>query len=243
MKKYCVDCKKEIYYKSTRCKSCAKKGNQIARIDGRSTIKHYCIDCGKEIWYTSTRCKKCAKQGKLHSQFGMKRPDVSERMKGNNNINFIDGRTMLKYHCSECGKEITYNINSKRKCQQCYDRVGDKNPNWIDGRTNFPYPKEFIKLRNTIRKRDDYKCKNCGMTEEEHLIVIGTNLHVHHIDYNKENLKEDNLITLCGACNIRANYNREYWKDFYINLMNKILSKIIIKRKIYNGNKKSTYSR
>lgn len=236
MKKYCLDCKKEIYYKSTRCKSCAKKGNQIALIDGRSKTKHYCLDCGKEIWYTSTRCKKCAKQGELHSQFGMKRPDISERMKGSNNINFIDGRTILKYYCSECGKEITYNADSKGKCQRCYDRVGDKNPNWIDGRTDFPYPQEFNdSLKEQIRKRDNYICQNCGMIEEEHLIVIGTNLHVHHIDYNKNNLNETNLITLCGSCNARANFNRDYWETFYKNLINKILS-IIIKRKSYNGN-------
>jgi len=53
------------------------------------------------------------------------------------------------------------------------------------------------------------------MTEEEHLIVFGKVLTIHHIDYNKQNCKENNLITLCGSCNTRANFNRSYWVDFY----------------------------
>jgi 5-methylcytosine-specific restriction endonuclease McrA len=53
------------------------------------------------------------------------------------------------------------------------------------------------------------------MTEEEHLIVFGSSLEVHHIDYDKYNNKEYNLITLCKQCNVRANYNRNYWKEIY----------------------------
>ena len=53
------------------------------------------------------------------------------------------------------------------------------------------------------------------MTEEEHLIVYGRVLDVHHIDYNKLNCKKSNLITLCKQCNNRANYNRECWKKIY----------------------------
>jgi len=53
------------------------------------------------------------------------------------------------------------------------------------------------------------------MTEEEHWAVVGQNLHVHHIDYDKKNCKDTNLITTCLYCNNRANYNREYWKKEY----------------------------
>ena len=55
------------------------------------------------------------------------------------------------------------------------------------------------------------------MTEEEHLVVFGTNLHIHHIDYIKEHCNEDNLITLCNGCNSRANYNRSYLQSFFNN--------------------------
>ena len=40
---------------------------------------------------------------------------------------------------------------------------------------------------------------------------------VHHIDYNKQNCKENNLITLCLQCNNRVNSNRNYWKEYFQN--------------------------
>jgi len=95
---------------------------------------------------------------------------------------------------------------------------GPKNPNWKGGLSFLPYPAEFNQdLKYRIRKRDDYTCQNCNIVEEEYLIVYGRNLDVHHIDYNKENCRKDNLITLCTSCNVRANYNRSYWKDFFKN--------------------------
>lgn len=61
------------------------------------------------------------------------------------------------------------------------------------------------------------------MTEEEHLIVTGRVLSIHHIDYNKENCSESNLITLCNQCHARTNYNRDYWQKHYDNSINKII--------------------
>jgi transposase len=101
---------------------------------------------------------------------------------------------------------------------------GKNNPSYIDGRSFLPYTIEFNQdLKDKIRQRDNYTCQNCLMTEEEHLVVFGTNLHTHHIDYCKENCKETNLIALCNGCNTRANFNRSYWQEFF---QNKIGSKI-----------------
>ena len=58
------------------------------------------------------------------------------------------------------------------------------------------------------------------MTEEEHIITYGKVLDVHHIDYNKENCKENNLITLCKQCNLRANKNRDYWYGYFMYITN-----------------------
>jgi hypothetical protein len=98
------------------------------------------------------------------------------------------------------------------------DYKGNNNPAWIDGSSYENYPQEWTEsLRESIRKRDNYECQNCNMTEEEHIIVYGQVLHVHHIDYNKKNCSKNNLITLCHQCNLRANRNRNYWKEFYQN--------------------------
>ena len=53
------------------------------------------------------------------------------------------------------------------------------------------------------------------MTEEEHLMIIGQVLNVHHIDYNKQNCKEENLTSLCRQCNLRVNCNRDYWEKYF----------------------------
>ncbi len=90
---------------------------------------------------------------------------------------------------------------------------------------NSRYSQEFnYTLRETIRKRDNYICQNkdCNMTEEEHLIVYGKNLELHHIDYNGKNSINTNLITLCKQCNVRAGYNKSYWKRYYKEMINSI---------------------
>ena len=96
------------------------------------------------------------------------------------------------------------------------NRIRENNFNWKNGISKLPYSFEFDKeLKERIRKRDNYICQKCLITEEEHLIVYGKLLSIHHIDYNKDNCKEDNLITLCRECNSRVNANRTYWQGYF----------------------------
>jgi hypothetical protein len=84
---------------------------------------------------------------------------------------------------------------------------GEKNYNWKGGISDTPYGKDFTnKLKRAIKKRDNYKCKICGNPNS---------LHVHHIDYNKQNNKQINLITLCKSCHMKTNGNRGYWKNYF----------------------------
>jgi len=90
--------------------------------------------------------------------------------------------------------------------------------NWQGGISFEPYsPLWTEELKIKIRQRDNCECQNCNMTQEEHFIVAGCDLNVHHIDYDKKNCNEENLITTCLWCNCRANSNRNYWQDFYNN--------------------------
>jgi hypothetical protein len=186
-----------------------------------------CIDCKKEISNRSTRCKSC--ENLRRYQTGIM--DAKRK----NNSNYIDGRTDKKYYCISCGKEISRHsgLNGGGKCQHCEmtqrpKLLGENHPGWNNGSSFEPYTKDFTEqLKESIRDRDNHECQNCGMTEEEHLIVYGRILYVHHIDYNKKNCKEDNLITTCFGCNNRANFNRDYWQKIYQN-------KIIILKKEVN---------
>ena len=101
-----------------------------------------------------------------------------------------------------------------------YDHHGKNNPNYKHGLGHLPYSKKYTKeLRRAIRKRDNYKCQYCGMTQEEHLQIWGRKIEIHHINYNKQNCKENNLITLCKLCNMKANSNRDYWFAYYTYIM------------------------
>lgn len=82
-----------------------------------------------------------------------------------------------------------------------------------DGYVSFePYGEEFNdSLREKIRKRDNYTCQECGKTQEK----LGRKLAVHHIDYDKTNNDEDNLISLCHSCHSKTNFNRDDWTIHY----------------------------
>jgi len=89
---------------------------------------------------------------------------------------------------------------------------GEKNPSWQDGASFKPYTLDFNEqLKEKIRKRDNNTCQECDYTKEQ----LGYSPCVHHIDYNKENCNEDNLITLCRSCNTKANFGRKDWTNYF----------------------------
>jgi len=93
-------------------------------------------------------------------------------------------------------KEIIFNAREKAK-------------RWYFRQTN-EYSEEFNnQLKWKIKKRDGYRCAECGSKE---------NLCIHHIDYDKSNCDMDNLITLCRNCHQKTmpdNKNRWKWILFY----------------------------
>lgn len=63
----------------------------------------------------------------------------------------------------------------------------------------------FGGLRKQVLKRDNYQCRNCGMTNEEHKKTFGKEITIDHIDGKGskskiKNNKLDNLQTLCLRC-------------------------------------------
>lgn len=95
-------------------------------------------------------------------------------------------------------------------------RRGSQHYNWKGGISENPYPREFNReLKWRIRKRDNFTCCLCGKTEREQLEEINMVLSVNHIDFNKNNCRDDNLNTLCLRCNVRINREREYWTNYF----------------------------
>jgi len=181
------------------CSFCSKKIEVIPYEVNR--LKHHF--CSKECYYKG---RSRFYSGINHPRFKTERPK-----------------------CIDCGKEIWRSSKNKirKRCRECWYKFnqGKNHPNYIDGMSSNPYVVGWNnELREVIRKRDNYICQNCGMTEEEHLIVCGSELSVHHIDYDKDNYNQNNLIALCTHCHMRTNFNRDYWIIEFqdkINLINK----------------------
>ena len=183
----CIDCGKIIQYRCIRCWDCYLKYKHKVYV---------CVICGKHCSRGSLRCSDCY-------------IDIMRKRS-------IKHGKYTKRKCVDCGKTVSEGHIRCKKCNIVWQR-GENAPNYIDGNSKELYSLEFNdQLKEKIRERDNYECQCCGMTEEEHLIVYGRKLNIHHIDYNKKNNKEDNLITVCLQCNIRANYNKNYWKEYYL---------------------------
>lgn len=118
-------------------------------------------------------------------------------------VEVIPGLVKRKPLCSEeCHLKWRSNISG-----------GEGNPNWKGGISRDPYPWNWSAISAAIRYRDSMECQNilCETPESRKT--------AHHIDYDKKNCIDNNLITLCETCNSKANFNRECWREHYSKLM------------------------
>jgi len=216
----CLDCGNKIsensaLYGCGRCKSCARKTHK----------KVYCCqDCGNLISnFTALRgngrCFQCYNKSKRGKK-------LNRNFTGKNNPNYKHGKLLKNYFC-KCGNLVSLHngVYGSRTCMSCRTKdtwncgkfknrnfKGENNPNYKGGLSNLPYPSSFNdKLKLKIRERDNFTCQCCRLKEKYNF----RNLDIHHIDYNKENCKETNLITLCQICNVKANSERDYWFAYY----------------------------
>src|SRR5262249_18718382 len=80
-------------------------------------------------------------------------------------------------------------------------RTGALNHNWAGGKIWWR-GKNWTTIKLEIKKRDAFRCLDCGMTEEEHVALTGQPLSVDHvIPYRiSHDNSPHNLRTLCGFC-------------------------------------------
>lgn len=117
--------------------------------------------------------------------------------------------------------------NHKKDCQCCVCK-GKRGE--LEGKNHHLYGRKGIQangwnktFKEQIRYRDGYKCQICGCPEVE----CERKLSVHHIDYNKDNLNPNNLISLCHSCHQKTNGNRDYWKRYFKNLMKSKMTRVV----------------
>jgi len=191
-------------------------------------------------------CRVCEKEITKYSKSGLcSSCSAKERNKNpENNPNFKDGRSLKKYYCIDCNKEINWQtwFEGNKVCRSCASRIQLKNNNHLLGfdksgknnpmfgihrfgkdNPNYKENKEFrsypLGWNNTykeqIRFRDNYTCQNCGVPE----IECKVKLHVHHIDYCKTNLDPNNLVSLCHNCHAKTTVSKpekiKFWVEYY----------------------------
>lgn len=225
------------------CKLCGKVVMNMSglglhiRVHDISTEKYFieilgnshgsCIECGKGTTFVSLglgfskfcswscgtkhhwkhgdnteRCRKIVAANKI-SQLGK----VNSKESNEKRSKTLKGRTYVDLFGVEGAK-----AQSKKRS---IAHSGPKNSQWKGGHSVDPYPHEFVYLRPKIKARDGHVCQLCSRTEVEEKKELSRGLAVHHIDYNKENNIEENLITLCCRCNSKVNASCDMWKRFF----------------------------
>lgn len=169
-------------------------------------IKKSCIVCKQEYFV-----KKCHSSSRFCSlkctgiyQKGKKKNSTKEKAEiicNNCNVVFHVYPSQ-KHKYKFCSKFCRTKIRSK-------ETKGDKNPNWQGGVSKLPYPYNFSEISKNILSYYNYKCQNKYCWGKDKRMTT------HHIDYNKHNCNEENLIALCSSCNSRANFNKTMWESLY----------------------------
>lgn len=174
--------------------------------------RHYMY--GKHHSDETKRRMSVAKTGKLHPHRGHRHSE----------------ETLAKIRTAKIGKHPSAETRTKMSIAQAGERnpmygkhhsketlakmraakIGGRNPNWCGGSSPDPYPIGWSHhLREMIRERDKFTCALCGKKQNKRRHPV------HHINYNKKDIRPENLITLCTNCHQKTNRNREYWKNLF----------------------------
>lgn len=199
---------------------------------GKRTVT--CKQCGKDFqvwnsWLKKGAGKCCSVKCSALSRLG--RPSYSRTADHKKKMSMIKKGSSFNSICSARLTEINslrkghtwIEIFGNERAEQIRKKFrvlnsGSNNGNYIDGRSFLPYPSSFTKLlKEKIILRDKFVCRGCGKHHDEisRTDIFGRGLTIHHIDYNKNNCDEGNLIALCRSCNSRANGEREYYREYY----------------------------
>lgn len=122
-----------------------------------------------------------------------------------------------KKRISEGTKKAMSNPSIRKKIKKTQFKKGqfsgEKHPNWNGGASFKPYCYKFNdELKEKIRERDNRTCQLCGAKEN------GRKLSVHHVHYDKIDCEPD-LISLCGKCSSKVNFNRDYYENLFMQIL------------------------
>ena len=196
-------------------------------------IKKNCIGCGKEfdiplcrkkrqfcsnecfIKFNSNKiilkCENCNKNFEIKSYLKNQKFCSTECKRTAFYVNHILGENNYFYgkrFLGFSGKKHTLKARQEMSLAKIGKYEGKNHPRWLGGVSFEPYGLEFNReLKESIRKRDNYLCQECGKTQEE----LKKKLFI----YCKQNNSLFNLISLCNKCHSKTNSNRKHWESYF----------------------------
>lgn len=186
--------------------------------------KGHTYKTSRNKWINGYRCKECAYKN-LAKKYKYSYNYIKDKFKAEGytllSKNYTNAFEKLKYKCPNNHiSYIKYNDwQQGYRCRFCYldKNRGPNHPNWRGGVSFEPYcevwkDKEY---KESIKERDKFICQNPYCYGNSKKLVV------HHINYIKKDCRPKNLITVCDGCNKRANYNRNWHKEWYQILMNR----------------------
>lgn len=167
--------------------------------------------CNREDMKAFGLCKKHYRKKLNRESSGIFNSDLSKRLPRTEE--HIEKQRLQRIGKSTSLKGKTYKDIYGKNSNKYYElRRGKNNGCWKGGLSFEKYSSEFkTTLRKQIRERDNYTCRECGITEKQ----CKRNLDVHHIDFNKKNNLPENLISLCKRCHGNTQKDRNYWINYY----------------------------
>jgi 5-methylcytosine-specific restriction endonuclease McrA len=206
----CDTCKAELERKLSDIKRnnfCNKKCFDLFKL-GKSfklkeNIQFDCLECGNKVSVLPSRYYRSGKERKFCSKQCSSKYHLRDFKS-----------SAIELECNNCRAKIyrtKSHIKSRNYCSyECMGEYyskeglfsGENSPTWGGGKKSY-YGPNWLESRRQCRAREDYICKDCGITEEDY----GQELSVHHIipfvmfndDYEKANDLR-NLVAICEPC-------------------------------------------
>lgn len=239
-------CSRDCWYKAHAskkphliCKTCGKEFvpkyhnfNNIRNDKKPKYCSKDCVDKGKKKTVVRI-CKVCGKEF-------TRRP--SDLRKGTGeycswSCQRSTKKNRVSITCQFCGKEFERRVSLTRGnqgkfcCLDCKVKgqdylIGPKNPNYVNGGAHRGYCEKWTAdLRRRVRKFFNNTCVMCGIHQEDHFTKSGKHklLHVHHVNYNKNQCCDKNiprlLVPLCISCHNKTTVKREIWEPYLTKLI------------------------
>lgn len=156
-------------------------------------IKKTCLVCNKEFEAKKAYAKYCS-----HKCANIHCGDIRRKLPKIENCLFC-GKKLEHWGTRYC----SYACPHKHKEQQNISLWKDEK---ISGLTSDGFMPKFVE--NYIWEKFCFKCAECGWNEKNP-INNKSPLHIHHIDGDSKNNKEENLILLCPNCHsLTPNFGR-----------------------------------